>query len=209
MHMPGTREALSCRRRAVVVVRLVVHHQLPIDKVEAVGPRLPRARDDSSLDRGVELRHGVDDLPSVGRVWDNERQREVEALDENVPEVVPLDHPEVVQRLVSDGELQGRANRLEVQESRAELVADHADAVVGSVVRQSIVAWLLLDLEQQVLRVILDCPDLEGHKVDLVDVGAQRTKKLVRRTAERIHVLGGGLHVRRQEPLAPAAAGRE
>eukprot|EP00408_Alexandrium_pacificum_P063778 CAMPEP_0171171540 /NCGR_PEP_ID=MMETSP0790-20130122/9268_1 /TAXON_ID=2925 /ORGANISM="Alexandrium catenella, Strain OF101" /LENGTH=196 /DNA_ID=CAMNT_0011636393 /DNA_START=46 /DNA_END=633 /DNA_ORIENTATION=+ len=192
--MPGTREALSCRRRAVVVVRLVVHHQLPIDKVEAVGPRLPRARDDSSLDRGVELRHGVDDLPSVGRVWDNERQREVEALDEDISEVVPLDHPEVVQRLVSDGELQGGADGLKVQKGRAKVVADRAHAVVCAIVRQGVVARLLGNLEENLLPPVLDRPDLERREVDLVNVRTQGAQEAVGGGPERVHLLWRYVH---------------
>eukprot|EP00414_Alexandrium_minutum_P004570 CAMPEP_0113827716 /NCGR_PEP_ID=MMETSP0328-20130328/4906_1 /TAXON_ID=39455 /ORGANISM="Alexandrium minutum" /LENGTH=211 /DNA_ID=CAMNT_0000795705 /DNA_START=89 /DNA_END=721 /DNA_ORIENTATION=- /assembly_acc=CAM_ASM_000350 len=184
--------------RAVVVVRLVVHHQLAVDEVEAVGAGLPRAGYNPLLHDWIQLWHRVDDLPSVGRVGDDERKSEVEALDEYVPEVVPLDHPEVVQGLVPDGELQGGANRLEVQEGWAEVVADGADAVVRKVVGHAYVAWLPLDLEEHLLTTVLHRPDLERREVDLVDVRAQRAEEHIRRGSQRVDLLGRYLHGGRQ-----------
>ena len=54
---------------------------------------------------GREARELVDVLARVLRVGDAEAELEVEALQQLVAEEVPLDHPEVVHRLVAHCEL--------------------------------------------------------------------------------------------------------
>ena len=51
-------------------------------------------------------RHIIDCLPRVSGVRDTKRESEIEALDQPVPEVVALDHPQVIDRLIADAESQ-------------------------------------------------------------------------------------------------------
>lgn len=57
----------------------------------------------------VERRHLVDDLPRVHCPRNAEREFEIEALQQPVAEVMPFNHPEVWQRLISDLEFQSAA----------------------------------------------------------------------------------------------------
>ena len=51
-----------------------------------------------------QLREFVDVLTGVSAVWDTEAKVKVEALQQVITEVVPLDHSEVVKRPISDCE---------------------------------------------------------------------------------------------------------
>eukprot|EP00442_Polarella_glacialis_P007591 CAMPEP_0115090914 /NCGR_PEP_ID=MMETSP0227-20121206/25755_1 /TAXON_ID=89957 /ORGANISM="Polarella glacialis, Strain CCMP 1383" /LENGTH=97 /DNA_ID=CAMNT_0002482235 /DNA_START=220 /DNA_END=515 /DNA_ORIENTATION=+ len=60
-------------------------------------------------------------------VGDHKGHGEVVVDQELVPEVVLLDHPEVVHWLISDGKFQGGAHSRDVQELRSKVVSDEAE----------------------------------------------------------------------------------
>mmetsp|Transcript_37296 Transcript_37296/g.116623 ORF Transcript_37296/g.116623 Transcript_37296/m.116623 type:complete len:239 (+) Transcript_37296:215-931(+) len=104
LHPPALGAAIVVRVRlrlgpillCVLVRGLVVHDEGVVGEVEAIGPRLVRVVDHILDQALVQARHGVHRLPFVCGARDAEAEREVIALHELVPEVVPLDHPEVV-----------------------------------------------------------------------------------------------------------------
>lgn len=106
-----------------------MHHQPVIHEVEAVGLCLIRVTDhlvDQLLGEGREV---VDVLAGVLAAGDAEAKVEVEAFEQLVAEVVPLNHAEVVDRLVSHCELHRGSHLPQAEEGRRELVADKAPSI--------------------------------------------------------------------------------
>ena len=68
-------------------------------------------------------------LAGVLAAGDAEAKVEVEAFEQLVAEVVPLDHAEVVDRLVSHCELHRGSHLPQAEEGRRELVADKAPSI--------------------------------------------------------------------------------
>ncbi len=133
---------LLVRLPVVAVVRLVVHDELAVDEVEAVGPGGEGLGHHLPHGGGLQLGKVVDVLARVLAVGDAEAKVEVESLQVAVPESklnfcffqkrgkitvqvilekVPLDHPEVLDRLVSHRKLHGRPDGAELEELGSEL----------------------------------------------------------------------------------------
>ena len=102
----------------VRVVCLVVHHQLVVHKVEAVGPSLegvPHHLIDCVLG---QLRKLVNVLAAVQTIRNAEPKIKVECFEMLIPEEVTLNHPELGHWLPSNPELHGGANCSEFQKLR-------------------------------------------------------------------------------------------
>mmetsp|Transcript_115523 Transcript_115523/g.327366 ORF Transcript_115523/g.327366 Transcript_115523/m.327366 type:complete len:249 (+) Transcript_115523:68-814(+) len=184
----SARSRRSLRDRGEAVLRPVVHHEHVVDKVEAVRLRLPRSAHHGLLPLVVQGRLRVDHLPGVPGLGDHKRHGEVVVLEELVPEVVPLDHPEVVEGVLPDGELQGRPDGLDVQELRAEVVPDEARAVV-QLLRRGVGLIPHPHLEKDPLLARVEGTDLEAQEVDAVAVGGERAEEAIRRLRQRIDVI--------------------
>ena len=87
---------LSIRFSVVGIVRLVVHDQLVVDKLEAVGARLERILDHDGNRLLVEPGELVDVLAGVLAVGDAEPKVKVEGLEVLVPEKVSLYHAKIL-----------------------------------------------------------------------------------------------------------------
>ena len=99
----------------VRVVCLVVHHQLVVHKVEAVGASLegvPHHLIDCVLG---QLRKLVNVLAAVQTIRNAEPKIKVECFEMLIPEEVTLDHPELGHWLPPDPELHSGANCSEFQ----------------------------------------------------------------------------------------------
>ena len=108
--------SLSSGGAVVRVVSLIVHHQLVVDEVETIRPRLERVLD-HKLDCGsVKFGELVNVFARVLAVGDAEAEVKVEGLEVTVPEEVALYHPEVLDGLRADTELYGGAHGLKLQE---------------------------------------------------------------------------------------------
>ena len=81
---------------AVSIVGFVVHYQLVVDKVEAVGARLERILDHDGNRLLVEPGELVDVLAGVLAVGDAEPKVKVEGLEVLVPEKVSLYHAKIL-----------------------------------------------------------------------------------------------------------------
>lgn len=84
----------------VGVVSLVVHHQFIVHKVETVGLRLVRMQDHLSNDVVGEWGELVDVFTGVLAVGHAKPKLKIKAFQQLLPEVMPLDHPEVFDREV-------------------------------------------------------------------------------------------------------------
>ena len=73
-----------------------------------------------------QLRDGVDRLPVVGGVGNAKRKGELVALDQPLPEVVPLDHREVLHRFAPNRKRQARSHRLQLEKLRPEMVPNQS-----------------------------------------------------------------------------------
>lgn len=78
---------------------------------------------------GVHGRQRVDGFPGVRRARNAEAEAEVVRLDQLVPEVVALDHPEVRQRLLPDGKNEGRGDVRQPKEILAQLVVNFTQGI--------------------------------------------------------------------------------
>merc|ERR1719201_1597220 len=133
-----------------------MHNELVVDEVERVALRLPRTRG----------------------IWHCKGHLKVERLDDHISEVVPLDHAEALHRVRSDVEGQLRANSLDIQEVRAEVVRDRPGRVVAVLLEDANVLWSLCDLEKNLS--VVKIPDLEGDEVHLIDVGGIWAEEVIR-----------------------------
>jgi len=175
--------------RGVVVLCTIVHDQAIIDKVEAVRTCLPRGAYQSLFPFVVKLRCAVDHLPCVPCARNDERQRELEGLDEHVPEVMALDHHKVVKRFVSDGELQVGADGVVVQELWAEVVPDEAGVVIQGLNWGCWHALRPCHLKKRPRAALVQGPNPEAAKVDALIVRNQRAKETLGWSGQASHIL--------------------
>ena len=89
----------------VIILCLLVHDELIIDEVEAIGFGFPGAIDDELFLIWVQLWHLVNNLPGVLAIWNTEAKGEVEALQEVFLEIVSFYHPKVRYFFISHREL--------------------------------------------------------------------------------------------------------
>eukprot|EP00050_Salpingoeca_kvevrii_P002618 m.197934 g.197934 ORF g.197934 m.197934 type:complete len:321 (+) comp10649_c1_seq1:70-1032(+) len=155
----------------VVVVGAIVHDQLAIDKVKAVGAHLVRG-----LDNLLDLFLGecgklVDVLARVDAVRHAEAKVKVKSLEKAVLEKVALNHAKVLDGLRAHLKLDRGANRREAEKVGRQLVAHKARRIVA-VLRGSLIAIIrLANLKER--RVGLHVAELEASKVDAVDIVRQ------------------------------------
>lgn len=95
----------SLRSPAVGIVCFVVHDQLVIHKVEAVGLRLVRVQDHLAHNIFRQCWELIYVLTCVFAAGHTEAKLKVEAFEQLIAEVVSLDHSEVVDGCVSYGKL--------------------------------------------------------------------------------------------------------
>lgn len=114
---------------AVGIVCFVVHHQPVIHEVEAVRLCLVRVTDHLADQLFRERGEVVDVLAGVLAAGDAEAEVEVKAFEQLVAEVVPLDHAEVVDGLLSHRELHRGSHLPQAEKGRGELVADKAPSI--------------------------------------------------------------------------------
>eukprot|EP00446_Apocalathium_sp_SHHI-4_P075845 CAMPEP_0177566268 /NCGR_PEP_ID=MMETSP0369-20130122/74582_1 /TAXON_ID=447022 ORGANISM="Scrippsiella hangoei-like, Strain SHHI-4" /NCGR_SAMPLE_ID=MMETSP0369 /ASSEMBLY_ACC=CAM_ASM_000364 /LENGTH=132 /DNA_ID=CAMNT_0019053659 /DNA_START=183 /DNA_END=577 /DNA_ORIENTATION=+ len=100
------------------------------------------------------------------------------ALDQDVPVVVPLDHAEVVQRVLAVRELEHGADGRPIQEGGAEVVSDGANGVVHVVVRRRLFRRVFPNLEERELLRLVEGPDLKCREVDVVDLALMGHRKV-------------------------------
>lgn len=82
-----------------------MHDELTIYEIERVAlVDFIAALENAIAQRCIKLRHVIFSGPSVGRVRNAEGEGEIKALDELIAAVMTLDHTEVVDRLVTNGE---------------------------------------------------------------------------------------------------------
>lgn len=105
-------------------------------------------------------------LAVVARVWNTESELEVEALQKAILEEVSLDHPEVLNRNVSDLELDCRPDSLQLQERWSKSITD-VSGCIGHLHIWSIFGFF--DFEENLVRV--EITDLESSELDVVNVG--------------------------------------
>ncbi len=90
---------LSIRLAVVSVVSFVVHDQLVVDKVEAVGARLERILYHEGDGLLVEAGKLVDVLAAVLAVGDAEAKVKVEGFQMLVPKEVTLNHAKILREI--------------------------------------------------------------------------------------------------------------
>lgn len=117
-------------RPAIVrVVCLVVHHQLIVHKVEAVRLRLIRVQDHLSDDVFRQRWELIDVFTGVLAAGHAEAKLKVKTLEQLLSEIVPLNHPEILYRSVSDCELNSGSNLPQSEKRRGELVTDESAGI--------------------------------------------------------------------------------
>ena len=82
----------------------LMHYQAAFvtNKIEAVTPRCTRVRNHSFYCVLVQRRDVVDGLPGVGAPRNAKAKAEAETLDKLVLEVMALNHPKVIDRLLAN-----------------------------------------------------------------------------------------------------------
>ena len=79
----------------VIIFCFLVHDELVVHEVEAIGLGFPWTADEVLLLFLVQLRHLVDHLPGILAIRNAESKGEVEALEEVLLEIMPLNHPKI------------------------------------------------------------------------------------------------------------------
>lgn len=172
----------------VVVLRTVMHDQLSAHKIETVGFRFPWSVHHCVLPLISQLGLGVDHLPSVSRARNHKRQLELVVLDEHIPEVVTLNHHEVMQRLVGE-ELQFSSNGPDVEELRAEMIANEAGAVIqGFNWRSRNVIWSSC-LKKYPLAAFIQGAHTEINEVDAFVVCSHGAEELICGLSQGPHIV--------------------
>ena len=173
-------QAGSLRLAVVSVVSLVVHNELVVHEVEAVGLGFERVADDILLLLWGQVGHVVDRFPGVGGVGDAESEAEIERFDELPSEVVTLDHAEVGDSVGSYGENELGPNGLVAEELRAESVTNGASGNIhfgGNRLWGRKSFTLTLDVEDYGLG--FHIADGELQELDAVDVVGQAAEEPV------------------------------
>jgi hypothetical protein len=113
----------------VIVMGFVVNYESVVDEEESVRLAQPWFRGEHCAILRRKFGHVVDHLPSVLRFRNAERHREIERLHQTAAEIVPLNHAEIPHLLFAHLEPQRRADRLQTQETTAEIVPASIDCI--------------------------------------------------------------------------------
>ena len=103
--MPGVSSSSLVSVAIKRIISLVVHHKNIIYKVEAVGASLEGCSHHLLCQLLVNAWKLVNMFTGVDAVWNAESKVKIKCLEVSVSEKVSLDHPEVLQWLVSNFEL--------------------------------------------------------------------------------------------------------
>lgn len=145
----------------------VVHHELPLNEVETIRSSFVRVANQRIFPLIVECGLAVNHLPCVGGSWDDEGHMKIIRLDELIPEIMTLNHQEIVHGLISNAELQSGPNCRVVQELGSEVVTNEARAIILLVERRRHESWRLCDFEEYpVLHTLIARTDRETREVE-------------------------------------------
>ena len=121
-----------------------MHNEFAVDEVKRVTSGGKRFGNHLSHRLGIQFGKVVDMLASVLAVRNAKSEVEVEGLEVAISEKVSLDHPEVLDRFVANGEFDGGADCAELQKCGRELIPDEAAHV--RVVRVNLLNNYLLNI---------------------------------------------------------------
>ena len=153
-------------KRCITEKGLVMHYQIPLDKVETICLSFPRTIDHLFFHILTKLREFVDCLHGISSIWWTERDIKIVFFDEIAFEKVPFNHTEFLYCLISHFEVQARSNILQSKEVRTKVVP-----YCPHLLRNwfSNILLRLLDLKEYV--VTIHIPDSELYKLDIIDIG--------------------------------------
>lgn len=161
----------------VGIVCLVMHHQLVVHKVEAVGLRLIRVQDHLTHDFLRQRRELVYVLTRVLAAGHAEAKLEIKALQKLIAKVVPFYHAEVVDGCVAYCEFHCGSNLSQLQEGWGELVSDKAAGIGVTVLSTTGWCWRFSNFKQD--RPCFHVTDLEPGEVNHVDIFFRRTEVIL------------------------------